>query len=129
MKLSYWWNTKILTQGDDTLLWRLWLYQAATYTTLLSVMVSVALVVWNWRSLPPAIPLWYSKPWGFDRLAHPLWLFLLPATSVLFYVINVFISTRLDRQHQTFIKILSLAATLTSIMNTIIVIKILSLVR
>lgn len=129
MNLTYWWNTKILTQRDDALLRRLWLYHTATYSTLLSVVLSVAFIVWNWNALPPAVPLWYSKPWGFDRLAHPLWLFLLPAASIFVYIINVFVSTRLEREHQTFIKILSLAATLTSTLNAIIMIKILSLVR
>ncbi|HBC72372.1 MAG: hypothetical protein UX91_C0001G0079 [Candidatus Amesbacteria bacterium GW2011_GWB1_47_19] len=54
----------------------------------------VRLTGWNWmvlagvvaaglgiggffgREIPPEVPLWYSRPWGGEQLAKPVWLIL-----------------------------------------------------
>lgn len=35
-----------------------------------------------WAKLPPLVPLWYSRPWGEDQLARPVWLWVIPAIVV-----------------------------------------------
>lgn len=44
------------------------------------------------KDLPPAIPLFYSLPWGEIRLASPVWLWVLPTISGLTLIINVALS-------------------------------------
>lgn len=116
-----------LGSGDNSII-KLWTYQIATYSTLVSIAGSVLLIVWKWQSLPPAVPLWYSRPWGEERLAHPLWLFLLPLTSFVVYLLNMWTGVRVLSQHITFAKVLHITSTLTSCMTLIIVAKVLSLV-
>lgn len=35
-----------------------------------------------WARLPPVVPVWYSRPWGEDQLAKPVWLWAIPAIVV-----------------------------------------------
>lgn len=43
-----------------------------------AIVVTLGLLVVYWRSLPPEVPLWYSRPWGQEQLASPYWLWLVP---------------------------------------------------
>lgn len=94
----------------------------------MSILVSTLLLLWRYSSLPPLVPLWYSKPWGTDRLAHPLWLILLPATSFLILLINTYASRTLTRDMLIFSQILAATALLVSILSLITLTKILFLV-
>lgn len=38
--------------------------------------------------LPPEVPLWYSKPWSLTRLSSPLFLYLIPTSSLLILLGN-----------------------------------------
>jgi hypothetical protein len=40
------------------------------------------------ESLPPELPLWFSKSWGAQRLARPDWLWLIPSLIVLVFLVN-----------------------------------------
>lgn len=94
----------------------------------MSILVSTLLLLWRYSSLPPLVPLWYSKPWGTDRLAHPLWLILLPATSFLILLINTYASRTLTRDMLIFSQILAATALLVSILSLVTLTKILFLV-
>ena len=41
-------------------------------------------------NLPPQLPLYYSLPWGQDQLVSPQYLYLLPLTSLLVLLLDVF---------------------------------------
>jgi len=43
--------------------------------------VGVGLVAMYWRSLPPEVPLLYSRPWGQDQLVSPYFLIIAPVFS------------------------------------------------
>ena len=40
------------------------------------------------ESLPPQVPLFYSLPWGAERLAPPEFLLILPASTLAITVVN-----------------------------------------
>ncbi len=42
----------------------------------------------KFSTLPPQIPLFYSKPWGEDQLADTWMIVLLPLLLNIFYVLN-----------------------------------------
>lgn len=94
----------------------------------MSILVSTLLLLWRYGSLPPLVPLWYSKPWGTDRLAHPLWLILLPAASLLILLINTYASRTLTRDMLIFSQILAATALLVAILSLVTLTKILFLV-
>ncbi|TSC85277.1 MAG: hypothetical protein G01um101416_983 [Microgenomates group bacterium Gr01-1014_16] len=42
------------------------------------LVVSGGLVLVFLAKLPPQVPLWYSRPWGEDQLAQPVFLWIIP---------------------------------------------------
>lgn len=42
----------------------------------------------SWFSLPPQVPLFYSRPWGEGQLAQPLFLALPLVLGIIFLLIN-----------------------------------------
>lgn len=57
------------------------------------ILLPLALILLNYHRYPPAVPLFFSRPWGNDQLAPFLFIFLLPASSVLFLIIGVLLKT------------------------------------
>jgi len=89
---------------------------------------SLALIAWRWRNLPSAVPLWYSKPWGADQLAQPLWLFLLPISSFFWQIVDVIIVTYQKDQYRIFTQALFLSTFLINFLSFVTLVKILFLV-
>ena len=81
-----------------------------------------------WQRLPPEVPLWYSRPWGENQLAHPLWLFLLPLGSVFWFMVSLLCSVYLTKDHLTFTQILFLSTVVTSMLSCITLVQIVFLI-
>lgn len=90
--------------------------------------LSVAILLWRWRMLPPMVPLWYSRPWGTDQLASPYWLLVLPVSSVLLYGINFLIGMYVTAEYLIFTQMLFLSSLIVSILSFVALVKILFLV-
>ncbi|HEX7456222.1 MAG TPA: hypothetical protein VF303_02030 [Candidatus Nanoarchaeia archaeon] len=56
------------------------------------VLLSAFLIWKNTNNFPLAVPLWFSKPWGEERLAEPILLWLLPLASLATIIINFSLS-------------------------------------
>lgn len=59
--------------------------------SLIFILSSYYLVWVNREGFPLAVPLWFSREWGEERLAEPTFLWLLPTTSLVLLVLNFFI--------------------------------------
>ncbi len=105
-----------------------WVLAATKKLVLASIASAVVLLVWRYPKLPPLVPLWYGKPWGVDRLAHPLWLVLLPAGSLIVLIINTTLSRILTRDMLIFTQILAATALIVAILSLVTLTKILFLV-
>ena len=57
----------------------LWNWRVVT----VGIVVGVGLVAIYWRSLPPEVPLLYSRPWGQDQLVSPYFLVIPPVFSAI----------------------------------------------
>ena len=62
-----------------------WEYRWATNAVWTQFIVGGTVIAWFWKTLPPQVPLWYSKPWGDERLASPWFLFLPLLSSIIVY--------------------------------------------
>lgn len=105
-----------------------WMIRWAHRLTILSIVLAICLIVWRWRYLPQDVPFWYSLPWGTERLANRLWLFLLPGGSTVIYLINTIISAYQSKGYLLFIQMLALASLLVSILSLITLMNIVFLV-
>lgn len=109
--------------GEDN-----WVITTTRKLVPVSIVVSITLLLWRYPTLPPLVPLWYSKPWGADRLAHPLWLFLLPTAGVVVLMINTIAGRLLPRDLLVFHQMLALATLLVASLSLVTLAKILFLV-
>lgn len=94
---------------------------------LLSIGTTV-LILFFFSQLPPQIPLYYSRPWGEDQLTQPLYLFLLPMGSLVWYIITAILITVETYQYRVFAQLLFIFSALVSLFSTYTVIMILILV-
>ncbi|MEK7141226.1 MAG: hypothetical protein AAB800_01625 [Patescibacteria group bacterium] len=111
--------------GAEEQNWVLSMSRKLSYTC---IVLSVLLLFWHYPRLPPLLPLWYGKPWGADRLAHPLWLILLPAGSWVVIIINAIAARFLTRDMLIFTQIFALTSLLVAILSLVTLAKIIFLV-
>lgn len=90
--------------------------------------LSLAFLAWRWTSLPPEVPLWYSRPWGATQLASPYWLILLPLGSLLIYTVNYLISVYFMYEYLIFTQMLFLSSLIVSLLSFFALIKVLFIV-
>lgn len=105
-----------------------WVIATGRKLSLVAIALSVIILAWHYPRLPPLVPLWYGKPWGIDRLAHPLWLILLPLGSFIILIINTIAVRVLTREILIFSQILAMTSLLVSILSLMTLTKILFLV-
>lgn len=105
-----------------------WLIKIPAYVCLLSLFIQLIYIFLHWNKLPPQVPLWLSRAWGEYRLAHPMYLFLLPAVNLLVYIINLTISAYLNREYLILIYLLFISSFFVSIVSLLVVINVINLV-
>lgn len=121
-------------QKADTLLAGLhykdatWESRAAKIAVISQGVIGSIMLMWGIRLLPPKIPLWYSKPWGEERLVSPFFLLLPMLTAVIVYLINHTIIAKSAHDHPMFARVLSLTSLLISILSAVIIVRIVTLI-
>ncbi len=98
------------------------------YGAIFSSFIGIILILVSFHSFPPVVPLWYSRPWGLDRLTSPYWLFILPLSSLLWNTINSLLSASLIAEYLVFSQILSIGSFVISVMSLITLIKIILII-
>lgn len=60
-------------------------------------------------SLPEKLPLFYSRPWGEEQLAHKDFLFLIPLVSLVILVLNYYLSLFLIKKSEKFLAFINVS--------------------
>lgn len=105
-----------------------WLIQVSHKFVALLAVVSIIMIAVYWKMLPPLVPLWYSRPWGSDQLAPPIFLFFLPISSVTIHLINLAFAMYVTTEYLVFTQSLFLSSLIVSLLSFIAVIKIIFLI-
>jgi hypothetical protein len=105
-----------------------WFISVVHKFVLALLILSVGLLVWRFPVLPPAVPIWFSRPWGEDQLASPYWLLLLPASSIVWYGIDLLIGIYVTAEYLVFTQMLFLSSLIVSLLSFVTLIKIIFLV-
>lgn len=105
-----------------------WFISLTNKFVLVLFVLSLGLLVWQWHSLPPLVPLWYSRPWGADQLASPFLLLVLPLSSLVLYAVNIFVSTYVTAEYLIFTQMLFLSSLIVSLLSFVAILKILFLI-
>jgi hypothetical protein len=66
-----------------------WFISFSNKFTFVLILVSLIFLIVIFKKLPPEVPLFFSLPWGFDRLAAPIMLFILPIGSLFWHGITI----------------------------------------
>ncbi len=93
-----------------------------------SLGLSLIILGLMFTKLPPEIPLWFSRPYGPERLAANWTLALLPLISLVVQVISMRGAGAVIEEDKLMAQILIWAGTIVAIMNLIAVVKIVMLV-
>ncbi len=64
------------------------------YALTTSSMAMIAMFMFRYPSLPPQIPLFFSRPWGEDQLVLSWLILILPILMNIFYFVNLFVYRR-----------------------------------
>ena len=101
----------------------------ASRAAVIQLILGTVIIGINWHLLPPRIPLWYSKPWGADRLASPFFL-LLPLFSAYYvYHVNLALIRMKATEHPMFARILLFTSFVISVLSIALVISVIMLIR
>lgn len=101
--------------------------RTATTVCLFPIVLSLGLIAWKWNALPIRVPLWYSRAWGEDQLAHPLWLLVLPVGSLTWLSLTLLFS-QLILKETLYIRILLITTFLVSVLSFFTLVRIVFLV-
>lgn len=101
---------------------------SAPFFLAVSIMMMAGLFLLKIHSLPPQIPLFYSRLEGDDQIADALMIFLLPALVTTMVVSNIFIITKYFA-HNDFVRTVTYCVNLSLIaITTFIFVRIIFLV-
>lgn len=73
------------------------------------ILLPLALIFFNYDRYPSSIPLFFSRPWGADQLAPLAFIFLPPASSVLFLIIGILLKTFFLKRNEELLTYLCLS--------------------
>lgn len=90
--------------------------------------VMVLLFLLKFRTMPPQIPLFYSKPWGESQLADYWNIFILPIFLNLLFFLNQYINNRFYKDNYLIRDIIYYLNIFLIISFTLIFIKIIFIV-
>lgn len=97
------------------------------FTGLLFLTATLSLVGILWSRLPAEVPLFYSKPWGQQQLAQPIFLVLPILLCYLLLFVNSVLAQILS-DYSFIRKVLIYGATTASILASITIIRIILLI-
>lgn len=100
------------------------------YAFVINLLVILLLIffVLTHPSLPPKLPLWFSREWGEARLASPIYIWLLPTLSVSFFLTSYLVGKVLNSAHPHLAQVLVWTTTFISFVFLLSVYKIILIV-
>lgn len=94
---------------------------------ILSILAQTSLLLVSWGKLPPEVPLFYSRPWGEQILAVPIFLYLLPAVALFCLLLNFLLANFILRGDFFLRRVLLATAILVAVATLYNTVKIVSL--
>ena len=94
---------------------------------ILSVLFQASLLLVSWGKLPPEVPLFYSRPWGEQILAAPVFLFMMPAVALFALVVNFILASIIAREDIFIRRVLVACVILIGLITLYNTVKIVSL--
>ncbi len=95
------------------------------FVILLAIFVLLGI---KFRNLPPVVPLYYSLPWGDEQLVSSYYLFILPSSLILLFILNYLVSKFITSTEILLVQILMWATTFSAVLSFVSLVNIILLV-
>lgn len=92
------------------------------------ILVQALIILFSLSFLPSQVPLFYSRPWGEEQLAHPLYLFILPLANLVIFILNSILLSFIEKKELLIRQILIICILLFNFLSLITLIQIIRLV-
>lgn len=89
--------------------------------------ISAFLILFNWKGLPPRLPIFYSMPWGEANLGPRISIWILPGFSFFIILVNLFFINFFVRNNQFLVRILAIVIFMCSFFALYDLVKIIRL--
>ena len=83
---------KLFPKSELINIWQEKTIRLATRISFVILFFSLSLLLLTWKNLPPQLPLFYSLPWGEEQLGKPVFLLILPLSSLFWGTLNFFLA-------------------------------------
>jgi len=92
------------------------------------ILVQALIILFSLSFLPSQVPLFYSRPWGEEQLAHPLYLFILPLANLAVFILNSILLSFIEKKELLIRQILIICILLFNFLSLITLIQIVRLI-
>lgn len=115
------WSIKITIRHDIFIFYPILL-------AILSIVVGGVFIVLMQNKLPDVVPLYYSLPWGEERLAQKAYLYLLPAISLFILLFNFVWMVYFFKRDVVLSRIIACSTALIAVLSCYTLIRIIILI-
>jgi hypothetical protein len=120
--------TKLFPKDKFLSFWQEKPVRIATRISFAILFFALGFLLLTWKSLPPRLPLFYSLPWGEEQLGKPIFLLILPLSSLFWGILNFSLAVFSFERQPLAAKILVWATTWLTFLATITLVKIILLI-
>lgn len=87
------------------------------------IVISLLYILLYFKNLPPFIPIFNQLPWGEQRIAETIWIFLLPVISFLILGINLISSSMFYKKNPLIARLFSVTSFLVSTLAFLFIVR------
>lgn len=98
------------------------LYRMSILNSLV-ISISLLYVILYFRLLPPFIPIFNQMPWGEQRIAQTVWIFMMPLLAFLILAVNLIMSAAFYKKNPLISRLFSATSFLVSVLSFLFVIR------
>lgn len=92
------------------------------------IILTFAYILLSFRNLPPYLPIFNQMPWGEARIAETVWIFVIPALSLLVFLFNFLYSGLIYNKIPLVPRILAVTSFIVSVLALLFVIRTIQIV-
>lgn len=119
---------KLFLKDEFNIFWQEKTIRVATRISFAILFFALGFLLLTWKNLPPQLPLFYSLPWGEEQLGKPVFLLILPLSSLFWGILNFFLGVFSFEKQPLAAKILIWATFWFTFLTSLTLVKIVFLI-
>lgn len=91
--------------------------------SLILTFLTIAFILFNYRNLPPLMPIFNQLPWGTQRLTQTAGIFIPVAVFIIIFLINIIFSSYVYLKNPLIARIVSAITFIIAILNFLFIVR------